>query len=52
MSQRLTLHASSTGGVGLIPGWGTKIPHAARRGQIQIQLKIDVEFVKHKIILK
>ena len=27
--QRLRLHASNAGGVGSIPGWGTKIPHAA-----------------------
>ena len=27
--QLLRFHASITGGVGLIPGWGTKIPHAA-----------------------
>ena len=28
--QRLRLCASSAGGVGLIPGWGTKIPYAAQ----------------------
>ena len=26
--QWLRLHASSAGGAGSIPGWGTKIPHA------------------------
>ena len=26
--QWLRLHASAAGGVGSIPGWGTKIPHA------------------------
>ena len=26
-TQWLRFHASSTGGSGLIPGWGTKIPH-------------------------
>ena len=26
-------HASTAGGTGSIPGWGTKIPHAAQRGQ-------------------
>ena len=31
--QWLRLHASSAGGCGSIPGRGTKIPHAARRGQ-------------------
>ena len=32
--QQLKLLASNTGGVGLIPGQGTKIPHAERCGQI------------------
>ena len=27
------LQASSAGGVDLIPGWGTKIPHAVWSGQ-------------------
>ena len=31
--QWLKLQASSAGGVGSIPGWGSKIPHAARCGQ-------------------
>ena len=31
--QWLRLHASNAGGVGLIPGLGTKSPHAARCGQ-------------------
>ena len=31
--QWLRLRASNAGGVGLIPGWGTKVPHAARLGQ-------------------
>ena len=31
--QRLRLCASTAGGAGSIPGWGTKIPHAVRRGQ-------------------
>ena len=31
MVQWLRLHASNAGGAGSIPGWGTKIPHAARR---------------------
>ena len=37
--QLLRFHASITGGVGLIPGWGTKIPHAAlcsQKGKEQI----------------
>ena len=29
MVQKLTLHASNAEDAGLIPGWGTKIPHAA-----------------------
>ena len=28
-----TLHASTAGGTGSIPGWGTKILHAERRSQ-------------------
>ena len=28
--QRLRLHTFTAGGMGLIPGWGTKIPHATR----------------------
>ena len=31
--QWLTLHVSNAGDVGLIPGWRTKMPHAARCGQ-------------------
>ena len=30
--QWLGLRASSAGGTGAIPGWGTKIPHAMGRG--------------------
>ena len=33
MVQRLGLHASTAGGVGSIPGLGTKIPSAAQCGQ-------------------
>ena len=29
--QWLRLHASTGGGVGLIPGWGAKIPHLVRQ---------------------
>ena len=29
--QWLRLHALNTGGFGLIPGWGTKIPRATRK---------------------
>ena len=31
--QWLGLHASNAGGVGSVPGRGTKIPHAAQHGQ-------------------
>ena len=31
--QWLGLHTSNAGVTGLIPGWGTKIPPAAQRGQ-------------------
>ena len=33
--QTLRLYASTAGGSGLIPGGGTKSPHAARHGQKQ-----------------
>ena len=33
MVQWLGLCASTTGGLGLIPGWGAKIPHAVQHGQ-------------------
>ena len=31
--QWLRLRASTAGGKGSIPGWGTKIPHAVQRSQ-------------------
>ena len=31
--QWLKLHDFNAGDMGLIPGWGTKIPHAVRHGQ-------------------
>ena len=33
MVQWLQLHAPNAGGMGSIPGWGTKIPHATQHGQ-------------------
>ena len=33
--QWLRLHASTAGGAGSIPGWGTKIPHAGQSGEGQ-----------------
>ena len=39
--QWLKLHASTSGGAGLIPGQGTKILHAAQRGQkVKIRKKL------------
>ena len=35
----LRLHASNAGAAGSIPGWGTKIPHAAWRGQKTKEVK-------------
>ena len=37
--QWLRLCASNAKGVGSIPGWGTKIPHAIWRGQENIKKK-------------
>ena len=39
MVQWLRLHASNPRGVGSIPGRGTKIPHAAWRGQENVKKK-------------
>ena len=36
--QWLRLHASSTGGMGSIPGWETEIPHA---GQFNQKIKTE-----------
>ena len=41
--QWLRCHASTAGGVGLIPGQGSEIPHATRRGQ-------NIEKIKNKKI--
>ena len=40
--QWLRCHAAKAGGMGLIPGWGTKIPQAVQHGQ-----KIFFFFLKH-----
>ena len=37
--QWLRLHASNAGGMGSIPGQGTKIPHASQCGQIEKKKK-------------
>ena len=34
MAQWLRFHPSNAGGLGLIPGWGTKILHALQHGQM------------------
>ena len=53
MIQWLTLHASTAGGTGLIPGQGSKISRATRCGQIQInKIKNWCGICRHKIILK
>ena len=41
MVQWLGLCASAAGGMGSIPGWGTKIPHAARHSQEKKQEFLD-----------
>ena len=45
MVQWLRLHASTAGGMGSIPGQGTKIPHALRHGQ---KKKKKRQFVTHR----
>ena len=37
--QWLRFHASNARGAGLIPGQGTKIPHAVQRGQNKNKIK-------------
>ena len=39
--QWLRICASTAGGMGSIPGWGTKIPHAAQSSQKQTKKKIN-----------
>ena len=41
--QWLRLHAPDAGGAGSIPGWETKIPHAAWRSQTNKQTKAKQE---------
>ena len=45
--QWLGLHASTAGGTGSIPGWGTKVPHAAWHGQKKTSVGKDVEKMQH-----
>ena len=52
--QWLRLHASNAGGMGLIPGQGTKIPHATGWGQkIKLKKKIGklVVFKKNVLVI-
>ena len=44
--QWLRLCASTAGGTGLIPGWGTKTPHALWHGQKQKQTNKTSEYNK------
>ena len=39
--QWLRLCASNAGGAGLIPGWGTKIPHAVQCSQKEKKNGVD-----------
>ena len=45
MVQWLRLSASTAGGMGSIPGWRTKFPHATRHGQI-IKIIIIIIIIK------
>ena len=47
--QWLRLHASNAGGTGLIPGWGTKIPHAAGCSQKK-KKKIEVVDLQYCLV--
>ena len=44
--QGLRLHASTAGGTDLIPGQGTKIPHATQCGQ---KINKDIKVVNDKV---
>ena len=43
--QWLRLHASTSGGAGSIPGWGTKISYAAWHSQINKQTVVSTSFL-------
>ena len=43
MVQWLRLHASSAGGAGQIPGWGTEIPQDPQRGKKKTKPQNDTE---------
>ena len=44
--QWLRLHASSARGMGLIPGWGTKTPHAMSCSQKMKTRKLTKNYIK------
>ena len=49
----MRLRASSAGGTASIPGWGTRSPHAAQRGQINKShpfLKKSPVYIYHVLI--
>ena len=49
--QWLTLHAANAGGMGLIPGQATKIPHAMQCGQkIKKQKCLVLDLGYHKLL--
>ena len=48
--QWLRICASTAGGMGSIPGWGTKIPHAAQSSQKQTKKKIIHYDYKNKLL--
>ena len=45
--QRLRTRASTAGGKGSIPGWGTNIPHAVRDAAIKKKGKIKKKKKEH-----
>ena len=46
--QWLGLHASTAGGPGSIPGWGTKILQAAQHGQKKNPKKLQWDITSHQ----
>ena len=50
----LRCHTSTAGGMGLIPSWGTKIPHVVQSGQKRIiyNQRILLPFVVKRICIK
>ena len=51
MVQQLGLCASNAGGTGLIPGWETKILHAAQRGRKNLKIKKKKKKITNKDLL-